>query len=61
MELWLLAQKASITAIEAEIQGMVAANQERLIRGESLAYSGEAFEYLAIQLRDISNMIMQNR
>ena len=61
MEAWLLAQKATIASIEAEILGMITANQERLIRGEPLVYAGKDFEEKAAELRSISDMIMKER
>uniref|UniRef100_A0A6M3XYJ8 Uncharacterized protein n=1 Tax=viral metagenome TaxID=1070528 RepID=A0A6M3XYJ8_9ZZZZ len=61
MESWLLAQYSEIEAIKAEIQGMVALNQYRLSRDETIAYDDNAFQEKADALHSISTCIMQNR
>lgn len=43
-------------AINAEIQGMIAANQERVINGEALAYSEYCFTEKALALRNLADM-----
>ena len=61
MESWLLAQYSEIEAIKAEIQGMIALNQYRISRDETIAYDGDAFQEKADILREVSAMIMQSR
>ena len=61
MEAWLLAQRAYIASIEAEIQGMVALNQYRIRRDETIAYDDAAFQAKAKELQSIANYILQNR
>ena len=57
MEAQILAQKAQIDAINAEIQGMAAMNQYRALRNE-VAYNEKDFFDKAEELRAISDMIM---
>ena len=45
---------ALILAVQAEIEGMKAPNQERLCNGQALAYSDEAFKEKAERLRDLA-------
>ena len=61
MESWLLAQYAEIEAIKAEIQGMIALNQYRLSRDETIAYNDDAFQEKADILYRLSTLIIQNR
>ena len=61
MEAWLLAQQAEMEAIKVEVQGMIAENQQRINRGESIAYNDDAFQEKAEQLRGVATCIMQNR
>ena len=61
MKAWLLAQQAEIEAIKVEVQGMIALNQYRMDRDETIAYSDEAFQEKADELRGIATCIMQNR
>lgn len=61
MEAWLLAQRAYIASIEAEIQGMIAQNQYRIRRDEAIAYDDAAFQAKAKELQSIANYILQNR
>lgn len=44
-------------AINAEIEGMKAENEDRARRGLSVAYTEEAFEKHAAQLRNLSNAL----
>ena len=60
-EAYLLAQRAYILAIEAEIQGMIALNQYRIQRDETIAYDEEAFYSRAEELKSIHEQIMRNR
>ena len=57
MEGKVLAVKAQIDAINAEIQGMAAMNQYRALRNE-VAYNEKDFFDKAEELRAISDMIM---
>ena len=61
MESWLLAQKARIISIEAEMQSYIALNQCRLSRDETIAYGEEDFQRLSNELNYIYIEIMQNR
>lgn len=61
MDSWLIAQLAEISAVNAEIQGMIALNQYRVSRGETPAYDEAAFQGKADHLWGISNYIMRNR
>jgi len=61
MEAWLLAQQAEIEAVKAEIQGMIALNQYRFHRSESIAYVDNDFQKKADELRGIATCIIQNR
>jgi len=61
MEAWLLAQQAEMEAIKAEIQGMIALNQYRISRGETIAFNDDAFQGKADILRSIATCIMQSR
>jgi hypothetical protein len=58
---WLLAQRARMLSIEAEIQGMVALNQYRTSRGETIAYDDTAFQESADELMSIYYEIMKHR
>jgi hypothetical protein len=58
---WLVAQSAQILALETEVKGMEAANHERLHRGESLAYSEQAFLNKADEIRFVAAVIMRYR
>ena len=58
---WLLAQRAEISAIETEVQGMTALNLYRLSRDETIAYDDAAFQEKAEELKGIASMIMQWR
>ena len=58
---WILAQRAQIASIEAEVQGMVALNEYRLARGEIMAYDEDAFLSKSSQLMNICNLLLQSR
>lgn len=45
-----------VSALEAEMQGMIADNTQREQEGLSLAYEGKDFDYIAEQMREIANM-----
>lgn len=61
MEAWLLAQSAEIEAIKAEIQAMIALNQHRISRDETIAYIEDHFQQKADELRRVAIFIMENR
>ena len=61
MESWLLAQYSEIEAIKAEIQGMIAENQYRVDRKETVTFVEEHFIEKASDLRSIANVIMTHR
>lgn len=50
---------ARIAALQAEMQGMIAANLERQNNGEALAYDADAFFYIGSQLNSISDEAIQ--
>ena len=60
MKSWLLAVQANIEAVKVEVQGMVAANQERISRGEAIAYNEGAFQEKAKILYDPEGFLMEN-
>lgn len=43
-----------VTALEADVQGMVADNKEREQNGLTMAYTGEDFANIAEQMREIA-------
>lgn len=45
-----------VTALEAEVQGMIAENKKREDEGLAQAYGNEQFVYMAEQMREIANM-----
>lgn len=53
----ILAQKAEMDAINTEIQGMIALNQYRIARNETIAYDEGAFYQKAEELREIRNFL----
>ncbi len=57
----LLAQEAQMHAVNAEVQGMIASNQERLSNDESIAYTDADFQEKANQLYVIYTNLMQNK
>ena len=58
---WLLMQKAEIDALNCEIQGMIALNQHRISRGETIAYDDVAFQEKADAIRSVGIVIAQYR
>ncbi len=54
MDKYTIKQLIEVSALEAEMQGMIADNKQREIEGSSMAYKGAEFAYLAKQMRDIS-------
>ena len=51
--------QAEVLAAQAEIEGMKAANQERLSRGEALAYPAESFNEIAESMRGSACQLFQ--
>lgn len=47
-------QIIELTALEVEVHGMIADNQQRELEGNSMAYTGEDFDNIAKQMRDIA-------
>jgi len=45
-----------VSALEVEVQGMIADNMQREQRGLSLTYGGKDFDYMAEQMREVANM-----
>lgn len=43
-----------VSALEAEMQGMIAENKQREIEDKSMAYTDESFATLAEQMREIA-------
>ena len=58
---WLLAQKAQLLSLEIEMNGMIALNQYRLSRDETIAYDDEAFQEKADACQGIFTEIMEYR
>ena len=54
----LIAKLVEVEAIKAEIEGMKAENQYRASRGETIAYTGDAFMDHASHLHNIAKWIM---
>jgi hypothetical protein len=50
---------ARIAALQAEMEAMKAANFERQINGEALAYDADAFFYIGCQFNAISDEAIQ--
>jgi len=44
-----------VTALETEIQGMIAENKGRELDGLSMAYDNMSFGYMADHMREIAN------
>ena len=44
-----------VTALETEVQGMIAENKQREADGLALAYDNKQFIYMADQMREIAN------
>ena len=59
MEGWLLAQRARVASIEAEVQGMVAQNSYRIACNEPIKYGDEAFQEKADNLLSINKEIIE--
>jgi len=59
-EAWLLAKKAQIMSLEAEMQGYIALNQYRLSRGETIAYDEDAFANISNQLNQLAVEILNS-
>lgn len=45
-----------VTALETEVQGMIAENAKRADDGLAQAYDNSQFVYMAEQMREIANM-----
>ena len=58
---WLLMQKVEVDAINTEVQGMIALNQYRISRDETIAYDDKAFQEKANELRSIATLISKYR
>ena len=56
---WSIAQMAMISAINAETQSMITANQIRIMADEAVAYNEEAFCDKARELIEIYNNCME--
>lgn len=56
---WLLAKRAELVGIEADIQSMIALNTWRANRGEQIGYDENAFYQKAEEARTISELIMR--
>jgi regulator of replication initiation timing len=54
-----LNQQAEMSALCADMEGMKAANAERLANNESLAYPESEFECVATSLRNVANALYQ--
>jgi len=54
-------QKAEIDAINCEIQGMIALNQHRISRDETIAYDDNSFQEKAEELRSVINCLVKYR
>ncbi len=44
-----------VTALETEVQGMIAENKQREADGLALAYDNKQFIYMADKMREIAN------
>ena len=56
-EQWLLSKKAELLALECEMQGMIAENQNRLVNGEGVLYAFDEFYALRDKIMDLSRRI----
>jgi hypothetical protein len=54
---WQISCLAQIAAIQTRVAGMQAANQQRAVLGESMAYTAEDFNYEAAELARIAEML----
>ena len=60
MDAQLIAFQADIAAIQAEVQGMIALNEHRSSRDETLAYDDEAFQEKANSLWAIGGCLRES-
>ncbi|MFA5252765.1 MAG: hypothetical protein WC454_09310 [Phycisphaerae bacterium] len=58
---WLLMQHAELLALRTEVEGMIALNKLREMRGETIAYDEGHFQEKAEAMRNIANFIARNR
>ena len=58
---WLLMQQGELMALNADMQGMIALNQYRISRDETIAYDDKAFNDIAEQMRSVADMIAKYR
>lgn len=58
---WLLMQQAELMALNAEMQGMIALNQYRMARDETIAYDEKSFVDIAEQMRSVAQIIAKYR
>lgn len=58
---WLLMQMAELQALNCEMEGMVALNQYRMARDETIAYDDEGFQEKANEIRAVANVIAKYR
>ena len=58
---WILGQTAQLFALNAEVAGMQAENDQRKVLGESMAYVEKDFQAKANEIRALSDFIMQFR
>jgi hypothetical protein len=56
-EQWLLSKKAELLALECEMQGMVAENQNREYNGKGILYAFDEFWPLRNKIMDLSRRI----
>lgn len=54
-----LEQQAQMLALYTEVEAMKTANTERLANNESVAYPKEEFDYMAVELRNVANILHQ--
>ena len=60
LEARLLAKKAQVLSLEAEMQGYVAHNQYRISRGETIAHNENAFANISILLDQLALEILNS-
>lgn len=60
MDAYLLAKKALILSLEADMQGYLTANQERASRGLALAYTEQDFAYLSSCLQELHTELLNH-
>ena len=61
MDSWLLMQQAELLRIYIEVEGCKAANKEREMNGQALAYPESIFVDAAKEVQGICDNIQQNR